>query len=1056
VDDPESRVLELVLAISDGEPVDWEAAESRAGDETPRDLLAALREISDIARAHRTWQGSADGEGWQPKSPAVGSALPGKSSLLAPGSLIASRYRIEGEVGAGGFGRVYRALDVRLRRTVAVKALFVDDARELTAERAMRFLSEARTLARLEHRHIVPVYDAGVEADTPWLAMKLVEGRSLAATLAEHGPLAPQRAVKLLLQVAHALRHAHERGIVHRDVKPANVLIGRGEDGSESVWLTDFGVAKLLRGKADPQGVQLIGTPFYMAPEQITGRAVDARTDIFSFGCVAAELVTGARVWKGDSLSAVLESIVRSLPDLTVVRLQAGDAFVEIVRRCLAKSPEDRWQTVDELARALGGLTVAAPGSRREPAPRRPRLFPWGRRHEAVWDERSPLVVHGLRKEYRLRKPVLAGLDLEIPRGAVYALLGRNGSGKSTLIRTCLGIYRRDAGEVRVFGRDPERERKAVLARIGLVPDTLLADERFRVGELIRFVSGFYPRWDNACCHRLIGRYDLDLDQRLRDLSRGQRTQVSLVLALSVRPDLLLLDDPTLGLDALVMDEFFATLEEVRRDGTTILIASHNYEEVERLATHVGLLDRGSIVLSESFEVLRARAKQVQLTFAEVAPIRKLASRGMARSATTLSPAGALPPARGRGTIPPFRPPMRVLLVANTLPPRDVSGVGEQVLQLAAGLRAIGHEVEVLGRGPEGARGPKLLFPLFAVPAVRRALRRFRPHVVQVHESDGALAALAVAVAAPTLDPPPLLAALLQVSYVEERRAVRPLVAAGGGRHTGEVLGRPGAVERRFRWAKAPLQIALGRLTAAIADLVLAPSAATAAELTRDYGADRIAVVPNATGARWWEERSAGTADPAVPDSSARSGDLLFVGRLRLRKGVEVLLAALAELRGRGVAARLTIAGDGEHRAALESAAAALELGGAVDFLGRCDARRIAALLAGAGALVVPSIYEGMPLVVLEAMAAGVPVVASAVAGIPEVVVDGETGWLVPPEAPAALAGALAAVLTDPAEAARRGAAGRRRVEERYRPEAVARVWEAAVRSAGKLSGSGG
>src|SRR5947208_15957356 len=137
---------------------------------------------------------------------------------------------------------------------------------------------------------------------------------------------------------------------------------------------------------------------------------------------------------------------------------------------------------------------------------------------------------------------------------------------------------------------------------------------------------------------------------------------------------------------------------------------------------------------------------------------------------------------------------MRVLLVANTLPPTDVSGVGEQVLQLAAGLQAAGHEVEVLGRGPGGAKGPKLLFPLTVVPAAFRALLRFRPEVVQVHESDGALAALLVVALRPGLSPPPLVSALLQVSYVEELLAVRPLVAPGG-----EVLGRPGAVELRFR-----------------------------------------------------------------------------------------------------------------------------------------------------------------------------------------------------------------------------------------------------------------
>jgi glycosyltransferase involved in cell wall biosynthesis len=374
---------------------------------------------------------------------------------------------------------------------------------------------------------------------------------------------------------------------------------------------------------------------------------------------------------------------------------------------------------------------------------------------------------------------------------------------------------------------------------------------------------------------------------------------------------------------------------------------------------------------------------------------------------------------------------MRVLLIANTLPPRDVSGVGEQVLQLAAGLRSAGDEVEVLGRGPGGARGPKMLFPLLIVPAAWRALRRFRPHVVQVHESDGALAALLVAVLAPLAPPEaprPLLAALLQVSYVEELRAVRPLVAGG------RVLGRPGAVELRFRWLKAPLQIFLGWLTAWSADLVLAPSHATAAEIRRDYAVDRVGVIPNVTGGLPVE-----SADPREPEG-VEPGYLLFVGRLRVRKGVEVLLEALAGMRGSGPAARLWIVGDGEHRAALERKAAALGLPAAV-FLGRRDASGVRALLRGAAALVVPSTYEGMPLVVLEAMEAGVPVVASRVSGIPEVVEDGVTGWLVPPEDPRALAGALTEVLADPGEARRRGEAGRARVGERFRPEVAAALW---------------
>jgi glycosyltransferase involved in cell wall biosynthesis len=375
---------------------------------------------------------------------------------------------------------------------------------------------------------------------------------------------------------------------------------------------------------------------------------------------------------------------------------------------------------------------------------------------------------------------------------------------------------------------------------------------------------------------------------------------------------------------------------------------------------------------------------------------------------------------------------MRVLLIANTLPPRDVSGVGEQVLQLAAGLREQGNEVKVLGRGPDGAAGPKVLFPLTVVPAAWRAVRRFRPDVVQVHESDGALAALAVRVLGKLIEPRPLLVSLLQVSYVEELRAVRPLIDLRGD---GRILGRPGGVERRFRWLKAPFQILLGLISARVSDRVLAPSAATAAEIRRDYRVEDVGVVPNVTG---------GLAIAPVGDPEGEPGYLLFVGRLRIRKGVEVLLEALRELRRRFPGAVLRIAGNGEHRVALERKVEELGLGSAVIFLGTCDAARVRTLLRGAAALVVPSTYEGMPLVVLEAMEAGVPVVASRVSGIPEVVLE-STGWLVPPEDPEALAGALAEVLAKPDEAKRRGEAGRRRVEENFRPAIAAASWRAAV-----------
>lgn len=405
--------------------------------------------------------------------------------------------------------------------------------------------------------------------------------------------------------------------------------------------------------------------------------------------------------------------------------------------------------------------------------------------------------------------------------------------------------------------------------------------------------------------------------------------------------------------------------------------------------------------------------------------------------------------------------PLRILLVANTLPPRDLSGVGEQVLQLAAGLEALGHDVRILGRRERGPGGVKLLFPLTIVPALRRVVRGLGvegrgeggaalpggwiPQVVQVHESDGGLAAAWLHRWRRRRGEGPVLTALLQVSYREERRAVRTLRDPEG-----QVLGRPGGLERRFRRLKAPLHVALGRLTARRADRVFCPSARTAREVARDYRVPLPGVVPNVTGGRVRAPaRTAAREGRRPPDAGTAAeltnaeGALLFVGRLRLRKGVEVLLEALARwVRRGGDPPPLLVVGDGEHRSALERAAARRGLGeDRVRFLGRRDPGAVRALLARCRALVVPSIYEGMPLVVLEAMEAARPVVASAVSGIPEVVMDGETGWLVAPEDPDALARALAELTADPSEAARRGAAGRRRVEEWYRPRVTARRW---------------
>jgi ABC-type multidrug transport system ATPase subunit len=547
--------------------------------------------------------------------PSQGAESPPNQDQTIPVRILADRYRIEGRLGSGAFGEVFLATDERLSRRVALKVLLFAGTGEDAAVRAQRFLGEARTLARLDHPHIVPVWDAGIEDGRPWIAMRIVEGESLRNALKARGPFPVGLVLRLLSQITSALGHAHRKGIVHRDVKPENILLEQPE-GSEHAWLTDFGIAKLLDGQPPITSDRAAaGTPGYMAPEQVAGRKVDGRADLFALGCVAAELVIARRAFSGESIGHVLHAIVHETPDLAGLSDQAGSAFEAMVRRCLTKSPADRWQTADELAAELRALSD---GVSQKP---KKRSLGWIRRRKEPWNGVHPLMVEGLRKSYSFRKPVLSDLNLQIPRSSVYALLGRNGCGKSTLLRTCLGIYRRDKGRVELFGRDPEKEGPAVLGRVGLALDAPAVDERMKVRELLVFTSHFYPQWDQAYCYKLLARYELPLEMKIRNLSRGMKTKVSLVLALAHRPELLVLDDPALGLDAVVLDELMETLEEVsRKEGSTILVASHNYEEVERIATHVGLLRDGKIWLTEELGQLKQRVREVSVRFRDAVP----------------------------------------------------------------------------------------------------------------------------------------------------------------------------------------------------------------------------------------------------------------------------------------------------------------------------------------------------------------------------------------------------------------------------------------------------
>ncbi len=259
------------------------------------------------------------------------------------------RYEIVKELGKGNMGVVYQAHDPNIDRMVALKVLRPDRV----ADQAFvaRFMKEAKAIGRLSHPGIVTVYDVGKDQDTVYIAMEYVTGRPL-DEVARSGGLTTDQAVEVVCQVAAALDYAHGKGIVHRDVKPSNIIVGDGN----TTKLTDFGIAHM----EDPatgtmtQAGEILGTPAYMSPEQVKGQSVDGRSDLFSLGVILYELVVGQRPFGGNNLAAIFHSIAQQEPKAPV----EIDPFVskrlsETILKAIAKDPDQRFQSGREMARAL-------------------------------------------------------------------------------------------------------------------------------------------------------------------------------------------------------------------------------------------------------------------------------------------------------------------------------------------------------------------------------------------------------------------------------------------------------------------------------------------------------------------------------------------------------------------------------------------------------------------------------------------------------------------------------------------------------------------------------
>jgi YVTN family beta-propeller protein len=282
--------------------------------------------------------------------------------LLGTGAQVAG-YRLESLIGQGGMGVVYRATDLSLGRQVALKLI----KSELTGDEKWRkrFERESRLAASLDHPHVVPIYEAGEADGALFIAMRYVDGTDLASLIAAGGRLDPARAARLVSQVASALDAAHSAGLVHRDVKPANVLVC-DVGGEEHAYLTDFGLMKHSAGRRDLTATGMfMGTVPYAAPEQLRGGLVDSRADVYALGCMLVEALTAEVPYPGDSEVAVMLAHIQEAPPAVSERVGAlGAGFDRVVAKALAKDPGERFASAGELARAAAAAAAAGAAPR--------------------------------------------------------------------------------------------------------------------------------------------------------------------------------------------------------------------------------------------------------------------------------------------------------------------------------------------------------------------------------------------------------------------------------------------------------------------------------------------------------------------------------------------------------------------------------------------------------------------------------------------------------------------------------------------------------------------
>ena len=276
------------------------------------------------------------------------------------GSVIGDRYRIEARIGSGGMAEVYRGVDPVLNRTVAIKVLLPQFARD--ASFVERFRREAQAAARLNHPNIVSVYDTGADGDTQYIVMEFIEGRTLAEALDAGRRPTPVQSAEIAQKICSALSAAHAQGVIHRDIKPGNIMVTR----EGTVKVMDFGIARITSGvDTAPQTSAVLGTASYLSPEQAQGGPLDARTDIYSLGTVLYEMLAGRPPFMGESPVAVAYKQVNEAPiPPSQINADVPPRLDAVVMRSLSKNPANRYQTAkefsDDLERVIKGQDVHA------------------------------------------------------------------------------------------------------------------------------------------------------------------------------------------------------------------------------------------------------------------------------------------------------------------------------------------------------------------------------------------------------------------------------------------------------------------------------------------------------------------------------------------------------------------------------------------------------------------------------------------------------------------------------------------------------------------------